>query len=63
MNKKNKNEEVSYISDNDKLYIVQRNKVFNTKKWLIILIALAIILLPLAESLLIKSLDQRNKKL
>ena len=62
MNKKNKNEEVSYISDNDKLYIVQRNKVFNTKKWLIILIALAIILLPLAESLLIKSLDLKKQE-
>jgi len=48
---------VSYISNNDKLYMVQKQRVFNTKKWLFILIILAIILLPLAESLMIKSLN------
>lgn len=62
MDKKNKNNEVNYISDNDKLYVVQKNKVFNTKKWLVILIALAIILLPLAESLLVKSLDLKKQE-
>ncbi len=61
--KKSKNREVSYISENDKLYKVQRNKIFNTKKWLVILIALAIILLPLAESLLIKSLDLKKQQI
>jgi len=60
--KKSKNNEVSYISENDKLYKVQKNKIFNTKKWLVILIALAIILLPLAESLLIKSLDLKKQE-
>ena len=38
-------------------------KIFNTKKWLVILIALAIILLPLAESLLIKSLDLKKQEI
>ena len=61
--KKSKNREVSYISENDKLYKVQKNKIFNTKKWLVILIALAIILLPLAESLLIKSLDLKKQEI
>lgn len=60
--KKSKNKEVDYISENEKLYKVQKNKVFNTKKWLIILIALAIILLPLAESLLIRSLDLKKQE-
>ena len=60
--KKSKNNEVSYISENDKLYKVQKNKIFNTKKWLVILIALAIILLPLTESLLIKSLDLKKQE-
>ena len=60
MNKKDN--EVVYISDNDKLYTVQKKKVFNTKKWLLILILLAIILLPLAESSLIKSLDLKKQK-
>jgi len=54
---KTKQKSVSYISDNDKLYMVQKQRVFNTKKWLIILILLAIILLPLAESLMVKSLN------
>lgn len=61
MNKKG-NEETVYISDNDKLYTVQKKKVFNTKKWLLILILLAIILLPLAESSLIKSLDLKKQQ-
>ena len=59
---KNKIKEVDYVSENDKLYKVQKNKIFNTKKWLIILIVLAIILLPLAESLLMKSLDLKKQQ-
>lgn len=59
---RNNKNQVSYISDNDKLYMVQKSRVFNTKKWLFILIVLAIILLPLAESLLIKSLDLKKQE-
>ena len=61
--KKFKSREVNYISDNDKLYKVQKGRVLNTKKWLVILIALAIILLPLAESLLVKSLDLKKQEI
>ncbi len=61
MNKKDKGS-VSYISDNDKLYVMQKKKILNTKKWLLILMVLAIILLPLAESLLIKSLDLKKQE-
>lgn len=61
MNKKDKGT-VSYVSDNDKLYVMQKRKILNTKKWLLILMVLAIILLPLAESLLIKSLDLKKQE-
>ncbi len=63
MNKKDKDKgTVSYISDNDKLYVMQKRKILNTKKWLLILMVLAVILLPLAESLLIKSLDLKKQE-
>ncbi|MBQ6285362.1 MAG: hypothetical protein IJK67_03520 [Bacilli bacterium] len=61
MNKKDKGT-VSYVSDNDKLYVMQKKKILNTKKWLLILMVLAVILLPLAESLLIKSLDLKKQE-
>lgn len=61
MNKKDKGT-VSYVSDNDKLYVMQKRKILNTKKWLLILMVLAVILLPLAESLLIKSLDLKKQE-
>ena len=60
--KTKKSNVVNYISENDKLYKVQKTKVLNTKNWLVILIALAIILLPLAESLLVKSLNLKKQE-
>lgn len=53
---------VSYSSKSDKLYELRKNKILNTKKALIILISLAVILLPLAESLLFKSLNLKKQE-
>jgi hypothetical protein len=65
MNKESKRvrkKEVSYSSKNEKLYNLKKIRVLNTKKALVILIALSIILLPLAESLLIKSLNFKKQE-
>ena len=65
MNKESKRvrkKEVSYSSKNNKLYKLQKYRVLSTKKALIILIALAVILLPLAESLMLKSLNLKKQE-